>query len=333
MPHANIAVFIPHIGCPARCSFCDQRQITGNRSAPTPQEVRESLEAAAKKLKHDPKETEIAFFGGSFTAVPKEYGNALLQIASETVRKYGLMGIRCSTRPDAVDEETAARLKNYGVTSVELGAQSMRDEVLLKNGRGHSAEDVRKAAACIRNAGLSLGLQMMTGLYGDDDEGALYTADALLSLAPKEMRIYPTLVLKGTTLQKLWSEGKYVPQTLDGAVELCAKLIGKIERAGVRLLKVGLHDSAETKNALAGPYHPAFMELCRGKIFLDALLSELRALSCRRAVVAVPERSLSTAKGHGKWNLAALARAGFDVKILPDASLSGVLYQILETDR
>ncbi len=333
MPHANIAVFIPHVGCPGQCSFCDQRQITGSRRAPTPDEVRATLEDAARKLKNDPKETEIAFFGGSFTAVPKDYRDALLEAAGEAVRRWGLAGIRCSTRPDAVDRETAEDLKRRGVTSVELGAQSMRDEVLQKNGRGHTAEDVRRAALYVREAGLSLGLQMMTGLFGDDDEGARFTAEELLRLHPDGMRIYPTLVLEHTRLAALWRAGEYAPQTLDGAVALCAELIGRIERAGVRVLKVGLHDSAETKNALAGPYHPAFMELCRGKIFLDALLSELTARGCRRAVVAVPERLLSTAKGHGKRNLAALSKAGFDVKILPDASLSGVLYQILETDR
>lgn len=333
MPHANIAIFIPHVGCPARCSFCDQHRITGGVRAPSPGEVRETLAAAIKRLKNDPRETEIAFFGGSFTAVPDGYRNALLEVAEDAVRRYGLKGIRCSTRPDAVDGRMAAFLRSHGVTAVELGAQSMRDEVLRQNRRGHTAEDVRRAAACIREAGITLGLQMMTGLYGDDDAGARFTVQSLLALRPQEMRIYPTLVLENTMLADLWRAGKYVPQTLDAAVGLCAALVPQIERAGVRLLRVGLHDSPETKNALAGPYHPAFAELVRGKIFLDALLAELSGRGIRRAVVAVPERLLSAAKGHGKRNLAALGAAGYDVRIVPDASLSGTLFKIMETDR
>lgn len=333
MPHANLSVFIPHVGCRERCSFCDQHRITGREKAPTAQEVAGLLEDAAAKYRGDPKDAEIAFFGGSFTAVPLPYMQSLLSAAAEICRRYGFSGIRCSTRPDAIDDERLTILKKYGVTAVELGAQSMDDGVLAKNRRGHTAEDVHRGAALIRRYGMKLGLQMMTGLPGDSDAGALETARQLLALHPGEMRIYPALVLENTELCDWYRAGEYAPQTLENAVDLCAKLIPMIEGAGVRLLKVGLHDSAETKDCVAGPYHPAFMELCRGKIFLDALLPELLARKCKTAVIAVAPKMLSVAKGHGKCNEKALLSKGIHVKFTPDESLSGRTYKLLETDR
>ena len=167
MKRTNISVFIPHIGCPHRCSFCDQRSISGAAHAPSPEEVAALLEEQAPHLAERGMQAEIAFFGGSFTAVPREYMVSLLECAHAAVQKHPEVycGIRCSTRPDCVDGEIIAILKKYGMTAVELGAQSMSDEVLTANERGHSAEDVRRASRLIRESGISLGLQMMTGLY------------------------------------------------------------------------------------------------------------------------------------------------------------------------
>ena len=182
---------------------------------------------------------EIAFFGGSFTAIDPDYRLALLKTAHAACETYGFAGIRCSTRPDAIDDERLTVLKQYGVTAIELGAQSMDGEVLLLNRRGHTAKDVENAARLIRAYDFELGLQMMTGLPGDSDAKAMKTVERLLALKPDTMRIYPTIVLENTPLCDLYRAGKYTPQTLKDAVLLCAKLIPMIEQRGVKLIRVG----------------------------------------------------------------------------------------------
>lgn len=272
---------------------------------------------------------EIAFFGGSFTAIDRCYMTDLLCVAHDACERYGFAGIRCSTRPDAIDRERLALLKAYGVTAIELGAQSMDDGVLSMNRRGHTAQDVCRVSALIHAYGFELGLQMMTGLPGDSDEKAVATAKALLALMPDTMRIYPTIVLENTQLCDWYRAGQYVPQTLEDAVSLCAKLIPMIEKQGVRLIRVGLHASEELENRVAGPYHPAFMELCRSRIFLTQLTAALRERGVREAVVEVNPRMLSTALGQKRQNLAALLAAGFSAQIRPAADVPGRTFRIL----
>ena len=163
MNRGNVALFVPHVGCPCRCSFCDQRAITGGADAPTPDQVWEAAKTAAAHLGERTAQTEIAFFGGSFTAIPREYMLSLLKPAKEAVERWGFHGVRCSTRPDAVDQAVLSLLKEHHATAVELGTQSMDEEVLQKNHRGHTAQDTRRAARLVKEAGLELGLQMMTG--------------------------------------------------------------------------------------------------------------------------------------------------------------------------
>lgn len=276
---------------------------------------------------------EIAFFGGSFTAIDRQYMLALLKAAYRAGREYGFSGIRCSTRPDAIDRERLDILKTYGVTAIELGAQSMNDEVLRLNRRGHTAQDVENAARLIREYGFELGLQMMTGLPGDDDVSAVQTMRSLLALQPDTMRIYPAIVLENTQLYDWYRAGRYTPQTLEEAVTLCARLIPEIERAGVRLLRVGLHASEELENRAAGPYHPAFMELCRSRIFLNALTAELNARGVRKAVVHAAPQILSIALGQKRSNLEKLREMGYEIEVRPDAALSGKTYRVEETGR
>lgn len=199
---------------------------------------------------------EIAFFGGSFTAIDPDYRLALLKTAHAACETYGFAGIRCSTRPDAIDDERLTVLKQYGVTAIELGAQSMDSEVLLLNRRGHTAKDVENAARLIRAYGFELGLQMMTGLPGDSDAKAMKTVKRLLALKPNTMRIYPTIVLENTPLCDLYRAGKYTPQTLEEAVSLCAKLIPMIEQRGVKLIRVGLHASEELETVSRDRFTP-----------------------------------------------------------------------------
>lgn len=172
MKHANVAIFVPHNGCPHQCSFCNQRSITGQQVQPTPQDILSAIQVAKSSQNAQIRETEIAFFGGSFTAIERSYMCALLNVAAPFVKDKTFSGIRISTRPDAIDDEILTLLKQYGVTSIELGAQSMDDSVLVHNQRGHTAEQVRTASRLIKSYGFSLGLQMMTGLYGDTVNGA-----------------------------------------------------------------------------------------------------------------------------------------------------------------
>ena len=211
MKHSNISIFVPHIGCKHQCTFCNQREITGQQYCPGADDVISAAQQAKRDLGERTKNAEIAFFGGSFTAIKRSYMTELLEAAYPFVKDGSFYGIRLSTRPDAIDREVLDILRGYGVTSIELGAQSMDDDVLKMNRRGHTAADVEKASALIKEYGFSLGLQMMTGLYGSSDEKDRETARRLARLSPETVRIYPTVVMRGTELYGLYSRGEYSP--------------------------------------------------------------------------------------------------------------------------
>src|SRR5659263_124650 len=193
---------------------------------------------------------------------------SLLEAAAPFVGENGFKGIRISTRPDAIDEERLLILKKYNVTAIELGAQSMDDGVLLLNRRGHTAVDVINAARLIKSSGFELGLQMMTGLYGDTQQGALKTAIEIAKLEPKTVRIYPTIVLEETLLAELYHKGEYLPQSLEDAVSLCAQLLEYFFLQGIKVIRLGLHASEGIENGrISGPWHPAFRELCENYIY------------------------------------------------------------------
>ena len=314
----NIAVFVPHAGCPHRCSFCDQRAISGQTKAPTPAEVTAALQQAVNELP-ETMEAEIAFFGGSFTAIDRPQMEALLNAAFPFVDGKKITGIRCSTRPDAVDREVLQVLKAYGVTSVELGAQSMDDTVLSLNHRGHTAKDVVTAATLIRQSGLELGLQMMTGLYGATKESDRLTARRLTELAPDTVRIYPALVLENTRLAQLYREGKYIPPTLEDTVDLCAELLEEFERHGIRVIKLGLHADSVSQ-VVAGPAHPALRELCESTIYYKKAKQLLGSIG-GRAILRVHPSCLSKMIGQRRQNLARLAQDGWLVTVVGDDSL------------
>lgn len=301
------------------CSFCDQRSITGERTAPAAGQIRETLAEQAPRLAERGMTAEIAFFGGSFTAIPRGYMLELLETARAAVREFPCYtGIRCSTRPDRVDEEIVDILKRYGVTAVELGAQSMSGEVLRANSRGHTAEDVRRAAALIKQSGIELGLQMMTGLYKDTPERCLETADEFIKLAPKTVRIYPTVILKNTRLGELFSRGEYKSFGFDETVELCAELLRKFEENGIRVIRLGLHASPEVeREMLGGVYHPALREIVESGIFLKDMKSRLAKLERGYHLIYTDPRNISKAVGQKKRNIKALAELGYEIDILP----------------
>lgn len=299
------------------CSFCDQRSISGERSAPTAEQVRAVLEEQAAHLAERGMSAEIAFFGGSFTAIPRGYMLELLDTARAAVERFSVYsGIRCSTRPDRVDEEIVDILKRYGVTAVELGAQSMNEEVLLANDRGHTAEDVRKAAALIKQSGIELGLQMMTGLYKDTPERCLRTADEFIKLAPKTVRIYPTVILKKTRLGELFESGEYGSFSFDETVDLCAELLQKFERNGIRVIRLGLHASPGVeREMLGGVYHPALREIVESRIVLKELTERLSAFPKGDYTIYTDKKKISRTVGQKRGNVRILSESGYNIDV------------------
>lgn len=323
MKHSNISIFVPHVGCPHLCSFCDQRTISGAQHAPTGEEVREICSKALGEVS-SPENTEIAFFGGSFTAIPKAYMRELLGAAHEFVGEGKFRGIRISTRPDCINSDTLHTLRSCGVTAIELGAQSMCNHVLEANERGHSAEDVEKACGLIREYGFELGLQMMIGLYKSAPADEIETIRKIVGILPDTLRIYPVVILKGTRLGELLRSGEYVPYTFEKAVEIAASAMIIAEGSGIRVIKCGLHASEFVeRDMIGGFYHPAFRELCEGLIYrhnIEFLINSIgRAGS--ELTFGVDPACISKALGHKKSNVEYFRQQNIEIKIVGDENI------------
>ncbi len=263
---------------------------------------------------------EIAFFGGSFTAIDRDYMISLLDATKPFINEF--KGIRVSTRPDSVDDEKLKLLLQYGVTSIELGAQSMDNSVLELNKRGHSAQDVENASKLIKSYGFSLGLQMMTGLYGSGFETDIETAKRFIQLKPDTVRIYPTVIMNGTDLACYYQNGSFKPYTLEQSVSLCARLILMFAKANINIIRLGLHYSDSlVKNSLGDNYHPAFKELCENEIFLSSFLEQARELPTKKLNVFINEKSLSKFLGQKKCNINKLNDLGYDITVNFDNTL------------
>ena len=297
-----LPLFIPHLGCPHACVFCDQKRISGAKMPVTAAEITAALEA----LRPEERGIELAFYGGSFTALPISLQRELLG-AVQPFRENGTVSsIRLSTRPDAVCDGIPELLAAFGVETVELGAQSMCDEVLERCGRGHRAEDTVRASALLRQRGFHLILQMMTGLPGTTPEMDILTARQLAALHPDGVRIYPTVILRDTQLCELWRSGAYREHTVEDAVCVCAAILPIFDEAGIRVIRLGLNPSAELSGgaAVGGAYHPALGELVRSRVFrnrAEALLSA--ADRDADAVFAVSPGCVSQAVGQHRCNL------------------------------
>lgn len=283
---------------------------------PTPEEIaeqcRESLIGGI-----DGKNSEIAFFGGSFTAIPEEQMTACLEAVQPYLGSGGFSGVRISTRPDAVPDRILAILKKYGVTAIELGAQSMSDRVLLLNRRGHTSQDVREASKCIKSHGFSLGLQMMYGLFGSTAEDEEHTLSECIKLRPDTMRIYPTVVLEGTHLGELYKSGSYILPSWDDMLTFTADAICRLKAEGINLIRLGLHaEKGIEERILSGFYHPALRELAEERLYLAAMKrwaeSHVDILTEQRSKVTYILAEVSTgdaglAAGHGRANRKAFA--------------------------
>lgn len=328
MKHSNISIFVSHVGCPNKCAFCNQHTISGQTTPPTADDVRIICSTALLEIK-DKSNCEIAFFGGSFTAIDRDYMISLLESARGFVGKDMFSGIRISTRPDCVDEEILATLKNYGVTAIELGAQSMCDRVLSLNDRGHKADDVKKASKLVKSFGFELGLQMMTGLYGSDISTDYETALEILKLEPDTVRIYPTVILENTRLAQLYKDGSYKLYPFEDAVKLCSELLVMFEEKGVKVIKLGLHASQIVEGEMIGGYyHPAFRELCEGEIFKKKISkiigfdeSNEENFPCKNVIIAVNPKNLSKALGHRRCNVLYYEKYGVKLQVKADNNL------------
>lgn len=343
---SNVAVFVPHNGCPHMCSFCDQRSITGQQYQPTPQDVKDAALTALKTMGEFSKDSEIAFFGGSFTAIDRDYMVSLLKAAYEFHDVF--KGVRISTRPDCIDEEVLDLLKSYNVTAMELGAQSMDDEVLSANNRGHSAEQVQKASKLIKEKGFSLGLQMMTGLYKSTLEKDMETALKIAALQPDTVRIYPTVIMKNTALGDLYLGGEYKPYSFEDTVKLCSDMLKLFMERNIKVIRLGLHYSEELlRDRLAGAYHPAFREICESRCFLENIKAafdgrenlDIRTLpdgktfiKRKKVLINVAKGSVSKAVGQSGANKKYIFEKGYIPVFKEDENLKDfdVKIQILE---
>jgi histone acetyltransferase (RNA polymerase elongator complex component) len=280
--HYIIPIFVPHKGCPFDCIFCNQKKITGVQGDISASQVVKTIEEYIKTISNKDADIEVAFYGGSFTGIPIQLQKKLLEAVQPFKNRNIIHHIRLSTRPDYIDINILKFLKEFNVTIIELGVQSMDDEVLTLSCRGHNREDVIKAASMIRESGFTLGLQMMIGLPGDTVKKMYYTANEIIKLKPDMVRIYPALVIKDTELEYLYRMDRYKPLELKAAVQICKKLLILFETNSIQVIRIGLQATetiTQGKDVIAGPFHPAFRELVESEIKLDMLEWGIRQFS------------------------------------------------------
>ncbi|CEN94228.1 elongator complex protein 3 [Paraclostridium sordellii] len=301
-----IPIFVPHRGCPHDCIFCNQKKITGVSTDITSDDVRNIIEEYLKTIDKDAS-VEVAFFGGSFTAIDIDIQRNLLSVAKEYVDKNIIDDIRMSTRPDCINDEILTMLKEYKVSIIELGVQSLDDKVLIDSVRGHSDKDVFESAKLIKKYGINLGLQMMIGLPSDTEEKCIYTAKKFIDLKPDCVRVYPTLVVKETGLEKLLQENKYNPFSLEESIDIVKKVLVLFYINNVNVIRVGLQateDIAIGKEVLAGPYHPAYRELVESKMYGDYIEYLIKKYNAKKNIdVLVNKKNVSRILGNKKSNV------------------------------
>jgi histone acetyltransferase (RNA polymerase elongator complex component) len=322
--HFNIPVFIPEVACPFRCIYCNQYNITGNCKAPDPAQVKKTIDIYLSTLSAAKSRVEVAFFGGSFTGLSSMDQNRYLDIVKPYIESGRVHGIRISTRPDYISAAILSNLKKNGVVAIELGAQSMDDEVLGNIGRGHDADIVKTSSQMIKNYEFELGLQMMTGLPGDTDDTCIKTANAIVALQADTTRIYPTLVIRDTPLARLYAAKKYRPQTFEEAIGLCARLYEIFQSAGVKILRMGLHPTegfSDGTTLLAGPFHQAFGELVMTCVWQNRFAKNPGFINRQNLVLSHHPSDLNAAIGHKAKNKLLLQRYYSSVRFLPDNSL------------
>jgi len=294
--HYIIPIFVPHEGCPHDCVFCNQDSITGEDHIVDAAYAREIIESYLKTIKTEGSTVEVSFYGGTFTAINLKKQKELLAVAKEYKDKKLIKYIHLSTRPDYIDDEILKNLKDYSVDIIELGIQSMNEEVLLKSGRGHTAIQAKEASKLIKKYGFLLGHQIMLGLPGDDFQKDIETAKEVIRLKPDICRIYPALIIRDTEMERMYNNGTYKPYTLKEAVEISKIIYGMIISEGINVIRVGLQPTEEInvgKDIVAGPFHPAFRELVEGNLLCDAIRDAMEGIIAEELAISINSRDIS----------------------------------------
>ncbi|MBO4234987.1 MAG: radical SAM protein [Firmicutes bacterium] len=329
--HAIIPVFIPHLGCPHACVFCDQNQITARSKAPSKDEVISFVDTWLTTL-DDVDTVELAFYGGSFTAIPIDDQNRYLEIAKSYKDAGKISKIHLSTRPDAINKEILDNLKSHSVDTIELGVQSFDDRVLEISERGHDSVAVYKAAELIKERGMELGIQLMIGLPGDSYKSCVYSAEETIKLKPSLARLYPTLVLPGTKLYDMYERGEYTPLTREEAVMRTATMYRLMMAAGIYIMRVGLKstdviNSERLGEINSGTYHPAFRQLVEDYIArekISSMLNQLSGTKHKKYIVKAAPSWASSLSGHNGENKAFFNKEypDFDLVFATDESIA-----------
>ena len=276
-----VPVFVPHGGCPHRCVFCNQSIITGAPATPIePAALRREISAFLDGCRPSSRPAQIAFYGGNFLGLPRDKIKMLLSEATRFVTERRVDGIRFSTRPDTIHSDTLALLSDHPVKTIEIGAQSMNDRVLEIAERGHTADEIRSASELIRKNGLQLGLQLMVGLPGDDEDVSMESARQVGALSPDFVRIYPAVVVAGSRMALWYQNGQFTPWSLDRAVSLVKRMVLFFREKKIKVIRMGLQATGDLQpgeTILSGPYHPAFGHLVLSRIMLDKSVDALES--------------------------------------------------------
>jgi histone acetyltransferase (RNA polymerase elongator complex component) len=336
-------------GCPNRCIYCNERITAGDHPDRITEDLfRNIVDKYLETMNWNKEHIQIAFYGGNFTGIDKDYQTELLEAAESYIQGGPIDSIRISTRPDYIDTDRVKLLQRYSVTTVEIGAQSMVDEVLTLSERGHTSDDVRNAVRILQHNGFETGIHLMAGLPGDTEDRFRYTVEEVISLRPDTVRIHPTIVFRSTALAKLYTEGNYEPLTMPDAVRLCKYALRKFETAHIPVIRLGLQTTSEmetTGSIVAGPYHPSFRSLVDGSIFLDmaSYLFEQAPERNGEVVFLVNPKDVSNFRGIRNGNIMTLKEdfnvGDFQVKTDPSLqrgylsmTAGGIKYTINKND-
>jgi histone acetyltransferase (RNA polymerase elongator complex component) len=331
-----IPFFIPHLGCPHQCVFCNQKKITGQYK---PLDASRLPQTISEYLKNDTSNTpaQIAFYGGSFTALPQDTQKSFLDAARPFIQSGQIKSIRLSTRPDCISREVLNLLSEYHVETIELGAQSMDDRVLTLSGRGHTEADTVNAITMLGEYSFTVGMQLMPGLPGDSARGFLNTVNKTIALKPDFVRLYPALVIKDTPLEDLYHSGRYAPLSFDEAVSLCKDALTRFEQKGIEVVRIGLQSTEELRKPgtiVAGPYHPSFRQHVESSIFLDKMRAVLagKTFLGHKAVILVNPGDISASIGQKRSNIGVLKKEFSirDIIILPHHNIPKKTVKFME---
>ena len=323
-----IPIFVPHLGCPNNCTFCNQKRISGQTKMVTAQDVKDTIDFFLKHFRDDYKYVEVAFFGGSFTAIDEKTQVELLEAVQEYIQNKKVNSIRISTRPDCIDKEILKRMKKYHVKTIELGVQSTNNYILKRCKRGHTYEDTKKASKLFRRYGFILGHQMMVGLPESTKQDEINTAKELIRLKPKIVRIYPVLVIKDTELADEYERGDYTPLTVGQAVERCKEIVDLFNRNKINVIRVGLQNTeeitdpgTEKSSVIAGPYHPAFRQLVESSMWYDSIVNKIKKVNAKvkKVKIIANDVNVNNIIGHKKENIEKLKDV-YDVEVVIEKS-------------